>query len=138
MPDFVETRPIDWDIEHPPWINPIDSIWAPLRGILDSDNHEMVIFEAMSVVIDRCENTAMPARMAISMCSRLQSDLIEAFATRYEISGADIRDDRIYSAMQPEKRPPNHWMNNLAKHISERKDPRPVLASPVSCSRSRT
>jgi len=134
MPDTIDIPKYycpDQDIERGVWVNPVDSVWNPLQAILDSNRSEEAVLEAMSTVIDRCEWANVPARMAILLCDPQWRFIIDSLASRYNISGADMREDRFYSPMRREKRPPNHWMNNMDIYVKGRVDSRPLLASPV-------
>lgn len=112
-----------------PWVDVLTSVWTPLQRIAESDASEASILHEMSAIIDRCEYSNAPARLAILACGSLWTNMVDALAMRYCISGASIREDLYYRGVAPEKRPVGHWMNDLSAHVKDRRQP--CLASPI-------
>jgi hypothetical protein len=115
----------------PPWVDAKTSVQDPILVLYNSASSTKMMLNAIADIIDRCDNTNISARLAISLCSPLWSELIDAIAARYSISGADIRTDRCTICLHPDARPKTHWTNNLGLYVQEKSDPRPVLASSI-------
>ena len=131
MPDDACPSPSLPKIQIPVWVDAITSVCTPIASICDSGQPPYIILVALATIIDQCEDTSIPARLAICLCDSRQQETIEAVAIRYGIPGEMVRIDRSNS-LRPDDFPADHWMNSPQNYVRAKIDRRPRLATPVA------